>query len=168
MTFPMRNALTRGMLLVGVVLAMVSAPSHAINRCIDASGQTTFTDQPCPASTRAETLSLPTNSTAPPASKTSAGTSGAAVRTIDANTATEAALSAVVSAATAAQIVGERGKGRFTNWPDLVHRVVGLGAAQPAYFASLRGLTVGGQSLPGTSPDPALADQYEALLRGRH
>ena len=166
-TFPMRNAFNRGFLLVGAVLAMASTPSHAINKCTDASGQTTFTDQPCPAATRSETVTLPANSTTTPSSKTSTGNSGTAVRTIDANTATETALSTVVSATTAAQIVGARRNGRFTGWPDLINRVVGLSAAQPAYFASLRGLTVGGQSLQGASPDPALADQFEARLRGK-
>jgi DNA uptake protein ComE-like DNA-binding protein len=163
----MRNAFNRGFLVVGAVLAMASTPSHAINKCTDASGQTTFTDQPCPAATRSETLAAPTNSTTTPASKTSTANSGAAVRTIEANTATEAALSSVVSPTTAAQIVGERSKRRFANWEDLVNRVAGLRAAQPAFFASLRGLTVGGQSLRGASPNPALAAQYEARLRGK-
>jgi DNA uptake protein ComE-like DNA-binding protein len=163
----MRNAFNRGFLLVGAVLAMASTPSHAINKCTDASGQTTFTDQPCPAATRSETLVSPTHSTTTPASKTSTANSGGAVRTIDVNTATEAALSTVVSPTTAGQIVGERSKGRFTDWPDLVQRVIGLHAAQTAFFASLRGLTVGGQSLQGASPNPALADQFEARLRGK-
>ena len=91
---------------------------------------------------------------------------GAAVRTIDANSATEVDLSTVVSPTTAGQILSERNKGRFANWPDLIHRVVGLSAAQTAFLASLRGLTVGGQSLPGASPNPALAEQFEARLRG--
>jgi len=162
----MRNAFNRGLLLVGAVLALASTPTHAINKCTDASGQTTFTDQPCPAATRSETLASPTNSTTTPASKTSTANSGATVRTIDANTATEAALSTVVSQVTAGQIVGERSKRRFANWEDLVNRVAGLRAAKPALFASLRGLTVDGRSLRGASPDPARADQLDAQLRG--
>jgi DNA uptake protein ComE-like DNA-binding protein len=161
----MRNGLVR-FLLVGAVLAMASTSSHAVNKCTDATGQTTFTDQPCPAATRSETLKLPTSATVPPASKTPAANSGTAVRTVDANTAKEADLSTVVGPTTAGQIIAERSKVRFTGWADLVNRVVGLSAAQTALFASLRGLTVGGQSLQGASPNPALADQIEARLRG--
>ena len=156
----MHTARNRGFLLVVAVLAMASTSSHAVNKCTDATGQTTFTDMPCPAATRSEKLALPTNSTAPPASKTSAG----AARTVDANTATEADLSTVVSSAVAGQIVGARSKRRFMNWADLVDRG-GLRAAQSALFASLRGLTVDGQSLPGAPPDPARADQLEAKFR---
>ena len=157
---PMHNARNRGFSLVVAVLAMASTSSHAINKCTDASGQTTFTDMPCPATTRSEKLALPTDSTAPPASKTSA----AAARTVDANTATEADLSTVVSPAVAGQIVGARSQRRFMNWADLVDRG-GLRSAQSALFASLRGLTVDGQSLPGAPPDPARADQLDAKFR---
>ena len=164
----MRNALNIGLLLVGATLAMSSTPAQAINKCTDASGQITYTDQPCPAATRPETLALPSDSTTPPAPKTATSNSGAPVRTFDANTAKEADLTAVVGSTTAAQIISERNKARFTGWPDIVHRVVGLSAAQTALFASLRGLTVHGQSLPGAAPNPALADQFEARLRGGH
>ena len=168
----MRPALDGGFLLVAALLAMASTPSHAVNKCTDANGQTTFTDKPCPSATHSETLTLPngsttpSSSTPPPTAKVPSANSGAAARTIDANSATEADLSSVVSPTTAGQILGERNKGRFANWPDLIHRVVGLSAAQTAFLASLRGLTVGGQSLPGASPNPALAEQFEARLRG--
>ena len=154
----MHNARNRGFLLVVAVLAMASTSSHAVNKCTDATGQTTFTDMPCPTATRSEKLALP--STAPSSSKTSAG----AVRKVDANTATEADLSTVVRPAVAGQIVGARSKRPFANWADLVDRG-GLRTAQSALFASLRGLTVEGQSLPGAPPDPARADRLEAKLR---
>jgi DNA uptake protein ComE-like DNA-binding protein len=156
----MHNARNRGFSLMVAVLAMASTSSYAVNKCTDASGQTTFTDMPCPAAARSEKLALPTDSTAPPAAKTSAG----AARTVDANTATEADLSTVVSPAVAAQIVGSRSKRRFLNWADLVDRG-GLRTAKSALFASLRGLTVDGKSLPGAPPDPARADQLDAKFR---
>ena len=159
----MRNGLS-GFLSLAAALAMASTSSYAVNKCTDANGQTTFTDQPCPATTRSETMTL--RSTAPPTSKTPAAKSAAAARTIDANSAKEADLSTAVGPTTAGQIIAERSKARFTGWPDLIQRVVGLSAAQTAFFASLRGLTVGGQSLQGAPPNPALADQIEARLRG--
>jgi Domain of unknown function (DUF4124) len=142
------------------VLAMASTPLHAVNKCTDASGQTTFTDMPCPTATRSEKLALPTSSTTAPAAKTSA----AAARRVDANTATESDLSTVVGPDVAGQIIGARSKRRFMNWADLVDRG-GLRTAKSALFASLRGLTVDGQSLPGAPPDPARADQLDAKFR---
>ena len=81
------------------------------------------------------------------------------LRPTDVNTATEAELANVfgVEAEGAAQIVAERKKGRFKSWADLVSRVAGLSAAQTAYYASVGGLTVDGQSLSGAAPDAALA-----------
>ncbi len=161
----MRNTLNRPFLLAGAALALASAPSHAINKCTDAGGQITFTDAPCPEDTHSEKLTLSSNTTTPATSQPSAAGSA---RKVDANLATEAELSTLVSPATASQIVGERGKRRFAGWPDLVNRVAGLGAAQPAVFASLRGLTVDGQSLQGAAPDPVRLQQLEALIGGKH
>lgn len=42
--------------------------------------------------------------------------------------------------------------GPFTNWADLVHRVVPFSAAQSAVAASRCGLTVNGHSLAGAAP----------------
>ena len=80
---------------------------------------------------------------------------------VDVNTASEARLAAVISldAEVAAQIVAARRDGKFRDWPDLVARVVGLSAAQPAAFASICGLTVNGESLSGAPPDANLAAQ---------
>ncbi len=80
---------------------------------------------------------------------------------VDANRASAAELAAVVSldADVAAQIVAERRRRPFRDWADLVGRVTGLGAAQPAVFASICGLTVNGRSLDGAPPDGLLAAQ---------
>lgn len=77
-----------------------------------------------------------------------------AVARVDANFATEAALAAVkaVGPEVAAQIVGARNQRPFSDWGDLVTRVIGLRAAQPAMFASMGGLTVDGQALQGAAP----------------
>ena len=80
---------------------------------------------------------------------------------VDANRASAAELATVVSldADVVAQILAERGRRPFRDWADLVSRVTGLSAAQPAVFASVCGLTVNGASLDGAPPDGALAAQ---------
>jgi DNA uptake protein ComE-like DNA-binding protein len=89
------------------------------------------------------------------------------LRLVDANTATEAELASVpgVGPVVAAQIVEERSKGRFNGWPDLVGRVIGLRSAQSAAAASIGGLNVDGQSLPGAAPDAATAARINARNR---
>lgn len=81
------------------------------------------------------------------------------LREVDANTAAEADIASVISVGptVAAQIVEERAKRRFNDWADLIHRVVGLSAAQTAVYASLCGLNVNGKSLDGAPPNPTMA-----------
>lgn len=81
------------------------------------------------------------------------------LRSVDVNAATEAEIASVISVGpqVAAQVVAERNKRRFDDWPDLVNRVIGLSAAQPAVYASTCGLTVNGRSLDGAPPDAAMA-----------
>lgn len=78
---------------------------------------------------------------------------------VDVNTATESDIANVITVGSevAAQIVEERNKRRFDDWDDLVNRVVGLSAAQPAVYASICGLNVNGKSLDGASPNPTIA-----------
>jgi DNA uptake protein ComE-like DNA-binding protein len=78
---------------------------------------------------------------------------------VEANTANEAEIAAILTVghSTAAQIVEERKKGRFKGWDDLVARVVPLSQAQPAAFASVFGLVVNGESLPGAEPNSPMA-----------
>ena len=78
---------------------------------------------------------------------------------VDANAASEADIASVITVGpnVAAQIVEERNKRHFSDWADLVHRVVGLSAAQPAVYASICGLTVNGRSLEGAPPNPIMA-----------
>ncbi len=87
------------------------------------------------------------------------------LRPVDVNTASESELAAVisVSAKTAATIVAERTKRPFTDWADVVNRVVGLSQAQSALYASVSGLTVNGKSLDGAPPDA----QFAASLKAR-
>ena len=77
----------------------------------------------------------------------------------DVNTATEADIARVISVGpeVAAQIIAERNKRRFTDWADLVHRVVGLSAAQTAFYASVCNLTVNGKSHDGAAPNAVMA-----------
>lgn len=82
------------------------------------------------------------------------------LRALDVNTASAKELAEItgISPATAAEIVEERRKGGpFSNWTDLVRRVVGLGATKNAVLASMGGLVVDGDSLPGVPPDPSMA-----------
>jgi DNA uptake protein ComE-like DNA-binding protein len=81
------------------------------------------------------------------------------LRAVDVNTATESELANVISVGptVAARVVAERKVRRFSGWPDLVHRVVGLSQAQSAVYASVCGLTVDGKSLDGAPPDAVAA-----------
>jgi hypothetical protein len=81
------------------------------------------------------------------------------LRDVDVNSATEAEIANVISVGpeVAAQIIRERDKRRFSDWADLVHRVVGLSAAQTAAHASICGLNVNGKSLDGAPPDATMA-----------
>lgn len=81
------------------------------------------------------------------------------LREIDVNTATEAEIAGVITVGpdVAAAIVQERDRRRFTDWEDLVGRVMGLRAAQLAFYASVCGLTVNGRSLEGAPPNPIIA-----------
>ena len=83
----------------------------------------------------------------------------APLRIVDVNVATESELSNVagVGPALAAQILEERNKGPFRDWADLVRRVIGISSARNAAFASIGGLTVNGESLPGAPPDAVMA-----------
>jgi DNA uptake protein ComE-like DNA-binding protein len=80
------------------------------------------------------------------------------IEPVEINTATESQLANVqgIDAKVARQIVAERAKGRFDGWPDVVHRVVGLSAAETAARASAFGLTVNGRSLEGAEPDSVI------------
>ena len=92
-------------------------------------------------------------------SSTTEALPGVVLRNIDVNTATEADIAGVISVGpeVAAQVLVERNKRRFSDWADLVTRVVGLGAAQPAAYASICGLTVDGKSLDGALPNAQMA-----------
>ena len=78
---------------------------------------------------------------------------------VNVNTATEAELASVISIGpdVAAQIISARNTRRFADWADLIHRVVGLSAAQTAAYASFCGLNVDGKSLDGAPPDAIMA-----------
>lgn len=76
-------------------------------------------------------------------------------RAQDVNTAPEADLATAfgLSPETAANIIDERSRRPFSDWPDLVNRVIGLHSARNTMFASLGGLNVNGQPFPGPPPD---------------
>ena len=81
------------------------------------------------------------------------------LRNVDVNTASEAEIADLPSVGpeVAAKIVDAREQRRFRDWPDLVNRVVGLSAAQPAVYASICGLNVDGKSLEGAPADATMA-----------
>lgn len=86
------------------------------------------------------------------------------VRPVEANTASETQLAAVlgIGPRAAEAIVKARAERRFADWGDLVARVVPLSAAEPAVRASVTGLTVNGRSLDGA---PANAQMATLLAR---
>ncbi len=73
--------------------------------------------------------------------------SGVAMAGIDVNKASEAELDSLngIGPATTQLILKERKKGEFKDWPDLMHRVKGIGDARAAKL-SAAGLTVSGAS----------------------
>jgi hypothetical protein len=149
-----------------------SGSSTAISKCSDASGNVTYTDAPCPVSTKhTQKLVESRDAEASPATaddhRQHNGTAPlrSSVRLVEANQASEAELATVVSPAVAKQIVDERNKGPFSSWPDAVRRVVSLGAARSALFASMYGLTVNGMSLQGAPPNPQKAAAISAELK---
>ncbi|MGR9014200.1 MAG: hypothetical protein ACU83U_11195 [Gammaproteobacteria bacterium] len=91
---------------------------------------------------------------------------------VDVNTATEAELAQVISFKrnldVVAQIITERNKRPFDGWPDLVNRVVGLSSAQSAFYASVCGLNVKGESLQGAPANARLAAMLNEKLRLSH
>lgn len=91
------------------------------------------------------------------------------IQAVEINTATESELASVqgMDADMARQIVSEREKGRFKDWPDVVHRVVALSAAQTAARASGFGLTVNGRSLEGAEPGSGVARYLREQWRRR-
>ena len=72
---------------------------------------------------------------------------------VDANTATLAELEAVgaVGPSIAQEILRERRKRAFKDWPELIDRVKGIGRHNAAKF-SAEGLTVNGESYRGATP----------------
>ncbi|SHH57546.1 hypothetical protein [Massilia sp. CF038] len=90
-------------------------------------------------------------------------------RRLDANTAAEADLANAfgLDAQIAADMVHERGKKKFTDWPDLINRVTAFGAARTAMFATLGGLNVNGLALPGPPPDASMVALARESLRPR-
>lgn len=82
------------------------------------------------------------------------------LRRVEINTASASELAHVcgISDVEAAKIVQERNSnGAFANWPDVIHRVLALHAAQNVVFASICGLTVQGQSFEGAPAEEQAA-----------
>lgn len=77
---------------------------------------------------------------------------GCVFASTDANLATLAELDAVpgISAALSQRIIGQRDKGVFADWSDLIARVHGIGSAAAASF-SANGLTVNGKTFSGSN-----------------
>jgi len=91
-------------------------------------------------------------------------------RVQDANVATESDLAVAfgLSPEMATQIVVERIKRPFRDWPDLIARVPGLQSARNAAFATIGGLTVNGEPMPGGPPDAqTIALARDSLRKGK-
>ena len=91
------------------------------------------------------------------------------LRRVDANTASLADITSVISVGpeVAAQVVTERTMRRFASWDDMVARVAGLSAAQSALYASVSGLTVDGRSMDGAPVRPDIAALIYEQQHGR-
>jgi competence protein ComEA len=82
----------------------------------------------------------------------------AAQAAVDVNLASQAELEAVsgIGPSLAEAILQERGRAAFRDWPDLMRRVKGLGAARAARL-SAEGLTVDGARFDASTAPPAAA-----------
>lgn len=82
------------------------------------------------------------------------------VHPVEINTASEAELASMpgVGPDTARTIIQERTNSPFESWPDVVHRIIGLSAAQNVVYASSGGLMVNGESFNGAPPDQQVVD----------
>jgi DNA uptake protein ComE-like DNA-binding protein len=91
------------------------------------------------------------------------------IAALEINSATESQLANLqgLSANVVQQIVVERTKGSFKGWDDVVHRVVGLSAAETVVRASAFGLTVNGRSFEGAEPDSPMARYMREKWRRR-
>jgi|GEM_PF-2100324 len=88
-------------------------------------------------------------------------------RALDANTASESQLATAFGSSpeTARQMIEERNKRPFKDWPDMIGRVTGLSSARNAMFANIGGLNVNGEPLPGGPPDAAMIRVARDSLR---
>ena len=86
-----------------------------------------------------------------------------AFASVDVNRASQAELESVkgIGPAVSTRILGERRKGGFQNWDDLVARVQGVGAGSAATF-SQGGLTVDGKAYAGASTAATAAGTAKA------
>jgi competence protein ComEA len=76
---------------------------------------------------------------------------------VDVNKASAAELDGIkgIGPSLSGKILKERNKGNFKDWPDLMHRVSGMGEKSSAKF-SAQGLTVNGAGFQGSAaPEPA-------------
>ena len=88
---------------------------------------------------------------------------------VDVNKASAAELDGIkgIGPSLSGKILKERNKGSFKDWPDLMHRVSGMGEKSSAKFSS-QGLTVNGSGYQGGSnPEPAKAAQSEKPKSGK-
>ncbi|MDO8331642.1 MAG: DUF4124 domain-containing protein [Fluviicoccus sp.] len=156
---------------IAITLVIVPLCSHAgLYKCVDGSGRVSFQEQECPGTSSGSEITLKSYKPAVSAktkatSDTQTPDNQTDMPLVEINTASEADLQSVVHANIAKQIIAEREKDHFRNWADVVHRVVGLSAAQTAVIASISGLTVNGKSLDGAPPDAALAATIKSRRR---
>jgi competence protein ComEA len=88
---------------------------------------------------------------------------------VDVNKASAAELDAIqgIGPSLSGKILKERNKGSFKDWPDLMHRVSGMGEKSSAKF-SAQGLTVNGSAYQGgSSTEPAKSAQPEKSKSGK-
>jgi len=75
---------------------------------------------------------------------------------VDVNKANAAELDGIkgIGPSLSGKILKERNKGSFKDWPDLMHRVSGMGEKSSAKFSE-QGLTVNGSAFQGGTPNEA-------------
>lgn len=132
---------------------------------MNTAGDITFQDKKC-TNSRSEVISKDSNSArSSDEQKDNPSKSNNLLHLIEINNASKTDLQSILDSDVAAQILDERNKSQFKDWPDVINRVIGLSAAQTAVIASISGLTVNGKSLDGAPPDVTMATMMKIRRR---
>ena len=151
--------------ILTLIIATTPLFSHAdVYKCVNAVGGIVFQDKKCTNSSTEIILKDYKSARSSDKHNDNPSKNKNLIRLLEINNASKSDLQRILDSDVVAQILDERNKNQFRDWPDVINRVVGLSAAQTAVIASINGLTVNGKSLDGAPPDITMA----AMIKNRH